>query len=66
MYLLGDLAARIQAFRQQPFPTDWAKVVNGIGLVSLATRAERALGVVAALGGWNPGYLRETGAGTGD
>ena len=61
MNSLGDLAARIQAFRQQPFPTDWSKGVNGIGLVSLSTRAERALGEVAALGGWNPEYLRETG-----
>ena len=61
MNSLDDLAARIQAFRPQPFPTDWAKVVNGIGLVSLAMRAERTLGEVAALGDWNPDYLRETG-----
>ena len=47
---LDALAARVHAFRQRPFPTDWAKVVNGVGLASLAMRAERSLGEISWLG----------------
>jgi hypothetical protein len=53
MTALDEFAKRVRVFRRQPFPTDWAKVVNGVGLVSLVTRVERTLGEVAALGGWN-------------
>jgi hypothetical protein len=41
---IEDLKARYDVFKKRPFPTDWAKVVNGIGLVSLTMRAERCLG----------------------
>jgi hypothetical protein len=61
MTALDEFAGRVRLFRRQPFPTHWAKVVNGVGLVSLVTRVERTLGEVAALGGWNPDYLRATG-----
>lgn len=46
---LDALDARFHAFRQRPFPTDWAKVVNGVGLASLAMRAERSLGELSWL-----------------
>ena len=37
------LVARYQAFKNRPFPTEWAKVVNGVGLVSLAMQAEQCM-----------------------
>lgn len=43
------LSARLNRFRGRPFPTEWAKVVNGVGLASLTMRAERALGDIARL-----------------
>ena len=46
-------------FRERRFPTDWAKVVNGVGLVSLAMSAEGVFGDME--GHWNPKYLRRTG-----
>jgi hypothetical protein len=40
---LEPLAARYREFKTRTFPTDWATVVNGVGLASLATRAERCM-----------------------
>ena len=37
------LRERFRAFRGVAFPTEWAKVVNGVGLASLAMRAEKCL-----------------------
>ena len=49
----------VQRFWRQPFPTEWARVVNGIGLASLALRAEHTFGDLA--GHWNPEYVRGSG-----
>jgi hypothetical protein len=53
--------ARVRSFRQQPFPTDWAKVVAGVGLASFSMRVEHSLSWIPMLGSFKPDYLRRTG-----
>jgi hypothetical protein len=36
-------------FKDRPFPHDWAKVVNGVGLVTLTERVEHYLGAFSFL-----------------
>ena len=40
---LDALWTRWAAFRSRPFPHEWAKVVNGVGLATLSMRAETCL-----------------------
>ena len=56
---------RVRAFRGRPFPTDWARVVGGVGLASFSMRVERVLSTLPGLGELKPEYARGTGvAGT--
>jgi len=56
------LWSRVREFRRRPFPTDWAKVVNGVGLASFTYRVERGLSALSGLSSWKPSYLHTIGA----
>ena len=56
-----DYWAGVRLFRQRPFPTDWARVVDGVGLASFTMRVERSLGEMSALSYWKPSYLHRSG-----
>ena len=53
--------ARVRAFRARPFPTDWARVVAGVGLASFSMRVERTLEPLPAMYCWKPDYLHRIG-----
>ena len=53
--------ASVRLFRDRPFPHDWAKVVNGVGLASFSMQVERRLGELSSLSYWKPAYLYSTG-----
>ena len=55
---------RVRLFKGRPFPTDWAKVVNGVGLASFTMRVERQLSELSSLSNhdWKPSYLHRIGA----
>ena len=49
---------RVRSFRTKPFPTDWARVVAGVGLASFSMRVEDGLFDISMVGVWKPDYLR--------
>ena len=54
--------ARVRAFRKdRSFPTDWAKVVAGVGLVSFSMRVEQVLSNMSMMYCFTPQYLHDTG-----
>ena len=57
MAAFDALWARVRLFHARPFPTEWAKVANGVGLASFAMRAEKALGALFPLTEYKPSYL---------
>ena len=62
------LCSRMGQYRSRPFPTGWAKVVNGVGLASFTDRVGRGLGALSGFSSLKPSYLhairaaQETGA----
>src|SRR5687768_1585536 len=45
---LNVLWTRWAAFRSRPFPYEWAKVVNGVGLATLSMRADKCFNTLFA------------------
>jgi hypothetical protein len=52
---------RWSAFRMRPFPTDWAKVVAGVGLASFSMRVEKSFWKMSTMGVWKPWYVHRMG-----
>ena len=61
MAAFDELSSRIRLSRDRPFPTDWARVLNGVGLASFTMRVERVLNELSGLSDLKPTYLHATG-----
>ena len=40
---------RVRAFHTRPFPTEFAKVVAGVGLASFSMRVDQSLAILAGI-----------------